>query len=1143
MGTVHLATDRLTQTQIAFKQVHLPHPATADKAKTKTIEQLRLALAQEFQILAGLRHPHIISVLDYGFDEAQRPFFTMTYLPDAQTVLQAGQNYSLEEKLELIQQLLQALAYLHRRGILHRDLKPSNILVSDGILRILDFGLATNDTDKTNFSGGTPFYTPPEVWKNQPLSQAADLYTVGIIAYELLVGTHPFAPLDSTFLKRVFDAEPDLDKLDLNDAAAQVIGRLLAASPEQRYQRAKEALTALAEALGQPLSQETAAIRESYMQAAKFVGRQAEMAQLKQALEKAASGSGSAWLLSGESGVGKSRLISELRTQALVQGFQVLEGRRLTEDGGMPYRLWRQPLRQLIVVQPEIDDLTAGILLPLIPDIAQLLERTVIPAPELGEEAAQARLFTTIARLFWQAERPLLFILEDLHLAEASLLPLPYLSRLVTEHKLFIIGSYCRDERATLPDELAGMGYLPLPRLDVEAMAELSAAILGDVGRTPKVQAFLQRETEGNAFFAVEVVRTLAEEAGWLDNIGQMVLPKVLLPNGIQDIVQRRVRKLPEAAKTLLMKAAVAGRELDLPLIQQLGDSLDIENEWLPLCADAAILTVQNGVWQFTHGKIRDGLLAKLTAVETIKGHEEVAMAIEQLYSQRDTQATRLAYHWQKAKNPEKEGYYAQMAGKQAAAQYAHRDALRYFNRVLQLTEPEDWHKLYALHTDRLMAYAFIGHLQKQKETLQQLTICANQLDNDAKRLETLLAYAAFYRKYRQYEGMEIIYTQAAPLAQKIGDVENEFELLNQWAFVLGESRQLDEAFAILVQCKTLYEQLGTVEARMSYLTTSASLHYFADDIDTSLALEEAYLQLAEKHNILLAIFRGLSNIGVGYQSKGEFDLAEEHYQRGLQVARDRGDVGAKVLVLINLTDLFNAVGRYDEALPIVDKVLSTSQQIGRWYFYRLALINLGWANYKLGNYDQAAAILQEAISRSQATNDIWNGVLGWNRIGHLLLDTQEPVEALDAFQTAESLQADFSETATLVETWAGLAKAYIQLENLAEAEAYAEKVWTYIQSKGVSNSWEWAQSALYVYQVLAQVENGQSTAVLEKAHRELQHRATKIANDTIRQKFLTHVPENCQIVRLYQQMKSNYRQPIPIKKIKEQALPECINY
>ena len=161
---------------------------------------------------------------------------------------------------------------------------------------------------------------------------------MGIILHQLLTGKHPFEPFDFGFLDRVLGAEPTWESVD--QRVRPFLTQLLAKKPENRIATAPDALKALAEALDQPAPAETVAIRESYLQAAKFVGRTAEMAQLIQALETAGSGTGSAWLIGGESGVGKTRLINELRTQALVNGFQLLRGQAI-EDGGQPYQAWR----------------------------------------------------------------------------------------------------------------------------------------------------------------------------------------------------------------------------------------------------------------------------------------------------------------------------------------------------------------------------------------------------------------------------------------------------------------------------------------------------------------------------------------------------------------------------------------------------------------------------------------------------------------------------------------------------------------------------------------------------------------------------------------------------------------------------------
>ena len=211
MGVVYRATDRLAEHILAFKQVIVPtweFNIEDSKTASELEENLRLALAHEFETLASLRHPNIISVLDYGFDEERRPYFTMDYLMGAKTILDAGQRLDDLGKVRLIQQMLQALAYLHRRGILHRDLKPANVLVTYRTVRILDFGLATTQKSTMQAAGSIP-YIAPEVWEDEPHSEAADLYAVGIIAFELFAGSHPFDVNSPRFLEQVLD-EPCL---------------------------------------------------------------------------------------------------------------------------------------------------------------------------------------------------------------------------------------------------------------------------------------------------------------------------------------------------------------------------------------------------------------------------------------------------------------------------------------------------------------------------------------------------------------------------------------------------------------------------------------------------------------------------------------------------------------------------------------------------------------------------------------------------------------------------------------------------------------------------------------------------------------------------------------------------------------------
>ncbi len=664
MGTVFHALDRLTNETVALKRIRLNTDGQPPKSASldATQEQLRLSLAHEFQILAGLRHPYIISVLDYGFDEERQPFLTMTYLPESQTILDALQNKSLEDKIELIHQLLQALAYLHRRGVLHRDLKPDNVLVIDGVVRILDFGLSMSATG-SSLSSGTPIYMAPELFEGARYTAAADLYAIGVLIYQLLTGKHPFAPFDHKFLDRVLDEEPEWHEID--EQIRPFLAQLLAKSANARFATASKALLAFRSVLNQQPSPDTTAIRESYLQAATFVGREAEMDQLQSALSQAARGSGSTWLVGGESGVGKSRLLDEFQTQALVAGFYVWRGQAVAE-GGLPFQVWQGILGPLIL-NTTLSTEEAGILKQVYPRIEMLLGHAVPAVPALEGQANLQRLVSTLVRLILRQNRPLILVLEDLQWAQDSLQMLEQLLYELDGRKILIVGTFRNDERPTLPSELGEVvKLLTLHPFDEAGIHQLADAMLGQVGQHPALVAALQKETEGNVFFLVETLRAWAEEAGGLRQVGDIDLPTIGVTDGILQVVRRRLGKVPARYQPLLQLAAISGRELDLAVLSQLCEEFSIE-DWLLACNEAMVLEIQEGGWQFSHDKLRGGLLNDLSESVKSAGHGKVAAAIEAVYEHPEEHAVLLAYHWGGAGSGKKYIHYGIQASEQLA--------------------------------------------------------------------------------------------------------------------------------------------------------------------------------------------------------------------------------------------------------------------------------------------------------------------------------------------------------------------------------------------------------------------------------------------------------------------------------------------
>jgi serine/threonine protein kinase/tetratricopeptide (TPR) repeat protein len=657
---------------------------SGDGASDDLASMLRLTLAREFHLLASLRHPNIISVLDYGFDDDLSPYFTMELLRGAESIMKAGAGRSLDGKLDLLVQTLHALAYLHRRGVIHRDLKPGNVMVVGGQVKVLDFGVSTARERRPERGGlivGTLAYMAPEVLQGAPASEASDLYALGTVAYELFAGKHPFDLGDLFGLRaEILHRAPDLGALD--PRVAGVVGRLLEKHPGARHDGIDAVFADLATRTARPLVQETAATRESFLQAAELVGREVELQHLATLLDAAMEGHGGGALVGGESGVGKSRLLDELRAQALVSGMVVLRGQALRSGG--PYHLFREVLRGM-VLRTDLDDFEAGVLEAVVPDLDALIERAVPERAEIDPEAAHARLLSVVEALFRREPSPVLVILEDLQWAGTESLRL--LARLATfapELPLLFVGTYRDDERPDLPRELPQLGVLKLGRLTGEGIAALAASMLGEAGRRPEVIDRLQRETEGNPFFLVEVVRALAEDAGALSRVGIEPMPATLPAGGLHLIVRRRLDQVPRPARPLLEAAAVVGRQLDLALLRHLHPDEDLD-AWIRTCANVAVLDFAEGGYRFAHDKLREGLLSALTADARRALHGRVAAAIEASYGDSSEQTMALAHHWALAGETENEARCSALAGEQALQSSAYQEAAAFFERAIAI--------------------------------------------------------------------------------------------------------------------------------------------------------------------------------------------------------------------------------------------------------------------------------------------------------------------------------------------------------------------------------------------------------------------------------------------------------------------------
>jgi DNA-binding SARP family transcriptional activator len=432
-----------------------------------------------------------------------------------------------------------------------------------------------------------------------------------------------------------------------------------------------------------------------------FVGRDSELAELVAGLDDAFAGRGRLFLLAGEPGIGKSRLAEELIGRAAGRGARVLVG-RCWEAGGAPaYWPWVQSLRAYVREAPP--DVLRRELGPGAADLAEILPELRQRFPDLPEppspvsEGGRFRLFEAASSLLLSAtrDRPLVLVLDDLHAAdEPSLLLLRFVAREIGASRLLVVCAY-RDVDPTLRDPLSSAlaelvrephtAHIALTGLRERDVAEYFELSTGVEPAARLVEA-IHTETEGNPLFMAEVVRLLAGEGHVADPGAHLRIPP-----GVRAVIGRRVGRLSERCRDLLVSASVMGREFGLDALGRLSglspdELLDVLDEAMAERVLGAV-PASPGRLRFGHALIRDTLYEELTPARRMRLHQAAAAALEAVHAaELEPHLAELAQHYFAAAPAgvaDQAIEYARRAGDRAASQLAHEEAVRLYRMAI----------------------------------------------------------------------------------------------------------------------------------------------------------------------------------------------------------------------------------------------------------------------------------------------------------------------------------------------------------------------------------------------------------------------------------------------------------------------------
>lgn len=697
-----------------------------------------LRFRREGAALARLNDPALVKVFEVG-DAGSRPYLVMECLT-GQSLAALLKDGPLTEQvvLGIASSIGGALREVHRHQLVHRDVKPENVIVDpSGKAKLIDFGFALDavETDQDSKAMvGTLLYCAPEQsgMLKRPVDCRADLYSLGAVLFECLCGIPPFraASVADLMYQHAAVQAPDIRQFapSISPVVAEIVKKLLAKDPDDRYQSARALLSDL-EHLGElqrdiekgeqiTLGRDDHRVR-GLQQSVPLVGRQRERDILEQQWGAVLEGRGSAIQVEGEGGSGKSRLVRELLQGAFERKMLVLSG-KCQQLETVPFGPLREAIDEYISGASRLPRLekeralavlggAAGEFASIVRRLSRSLERLFSDAPEIGQldpGSEEERFFDKVAELFLNMAKIVgggIFVVDDIQwLDPGSLKVLTRVADRISDVPLLLITTARNDPKnevaaeafvAALDQNLSAR--IKLAPLSLRNMDELVAAHLGgrhlEEGALSRVAAV----ANGNPFAVGEYVRALLESGGLglVDNKWVMDKEKfqqLAVSKDVRDLVTTRVSRLDRVTSDVLVAAAVAGTRFRLALLKEIvGVPLEVLSRALGDALEGNLIEQIDGdAYTFVHDRVLEACVSHASVGERQRLHQAAARSLEANGDRSVDAVFALARHYSEGIPLEEPGRAVTAlhdAGKLSLGSYANENAYEFLKGALRI--------------------------------------------------------------------------------------------------------------------------------------------------------------------------------------------------------------------------------------------------------------------------------------------------------------------------------------------------------------------------------------------------------------------------------------------------------------------------
>ena len=745
---------------------------------------------------------------------------------------------------------------------------------------------------------------------------------------------------------------------------------------------------------------------------------------------------------------------------------------------------------------------------------------------------------------------PLLLVLDDLHWADRTSAGL-----------LFHLGSRLSGSRILLasayrPEEVASPGQGEDHPLQT-ALSELKRrygdvwvdlAAIGEEEARAFVNALVDSEpnrlgsefrdamfsrTGGHPLFVVELLRAMQvrgdlvkdSEGNWTEG------PELrwdLLPGRVEGVIEARIGRLSPELRDLLATASVEGDEFTAQVVarvqhlderivlRSLSGDLDRRHRLVRASGETQAGQHRLSTYRFSHVLFRDYLYGTLGPGEKSLLHRRVGSALETLHEgQLEEIAARLAHHF--AADPEKERYYARMAGERAAAQYANEEAIFHLSRALELTPDDDLEGRYTLLLAREKIYDLQGEREVQQEDLAALAEVASALTDPRRQVEVTLQRSQYAWAKSDYSQAAVLAEAAVGLLETDPDPELEARARRRLALALLRQGRLEAAVQQLEEALDLARQVGSRWLEAEVLRHLGNEHSGAGRLTEARDCLEASRSIFQEVGDRFDEMRTLFSLSLLGHSAFEYAQALEDGQAALPLSRELGWRLMEGAILNSVANLFEACGDYEAARDGFTGYLDIALTIGDRSSEAIAFGNLASVDLATGQYESALQYAGQALAIVREIGQAYVEAYVLDLLGRINDALGHDAEAREAYQKALDMRREMGLPNEAMGSLAGLAHLCMGEGDLDCALTHVEEILGHLGTSGLEGAEQPLLIYLTCYRVLQTGDDPRAGEILEEAHTLLQEWAAKIDDERLRRSYLENVTPHREIVAEYE--------------------------